>query len=160
MENNNLWFGTKDGKVRRFKDESIGKTCYSDDGEAIYAVWRTPVEDEGRIDRFKTLQRKGCLVTLKPFVASSCKVYYCVDGGTREFVQKKTVDISQMFVNVDFTRFTFNTDQSPQEMYFYTRKKRYKRIQLVFENNEVNEGFGIQNIIKLYKLNNYSKNRG
>lgn len=65
-----------------------------------------------------------------------------------------------MFNAVDFSRFTFNTNNSPKELYFYTRKKRYKRIQLVFENNAVNEGFGIQNIVKLYKLNNYSKNGG
>ncbi|MBP1553360.1 MAG: hypothetical protein J6B21_04315, partial [Oscillospiraceae bacterium] len=121
--------------------------------------WKTPVEDEGRIDRFKTLQRKGCLVTLKPFEASSCQAYCCIDGGTKQFMQKKTLDISPVFEKVDFTRFTFNTNSNPQEIYFYTRKKRYKRIQFVFENNAVNEGFGIQGITKLYKLGDYSKNR-
>ena len=158
VDGNKLWFGTVRGEVRRFKEEKIGRECYSDDGQAIYAVWKTPVEDEGRIDRFKTLQRKGCLVTLKPFESSSCKVYCCVDGGKKQFVQQKILDISQMFKKMNFTRLTFNTNQSPQEIYFYTRKRRYKRIQFVFENNDVNEGFGIQNIIKLYKIENYSKN--
>ena len=74
-------------------------------------------------------------------------------------MQKKTLDISPVFEKVDFTRFTFNTNSNPQEIYFYTRKKRYKRIQFVFENNAVNEGFGIQGITKLYKLGDYSKNR-
>ncbi|MBQ5326959.1 MAG: hypothetical protein J6K80_07125, partial [Oscillospiraceae bacterium] len=159
VDNSVLWFGTKDGFVRRFKAETMGKECYSDDGRAIYSVWKTPVEDEGRIDRFKTLQRKGCLVTLKPFEASSCQAYCCIDGGTKQFMQKKTLDISPVFEKVDFTRFTFNTNSNPQEIYFYTRKKRYKRIQFVFENNAVNEGFGIQGITKLYKLGDYSKNR-
>lgn len=159
VEKDILWFGTKDGFVRRFKIESMGKECYSDDGQAIYAVWKTPVEDEGRIDRFKTLQRKGCLVTLIPFSASSCKVYYSIDGGTKKMVQQKTLDISEMFSNVDFARLTFNTNKNPKEIYFYTRCRRYKRIQFIFENNEINEGFGIQGITKLYKVGNYSKNR-
>ena len=154
-----LWFGTKDGFVCRFKTQTNGKECYSDDGKAICAVWKTPVEDEGRIDRFKTLKRKGCLVTLIPFQASSCKVYYCIDGGTKKLVQHKTLDISSMFTGVDFTRLTFNTNSNPQEIYFYTGCKRYKRIQFVFENNEINEGFGIQGITKLYRIDNYSKNR-
>lgn len=159
VDNNVLWFGTEDGAIRCFKDEKTGKECYSDDGQPIRAVWKTPIEDEGRIDRFKTLQRKGCIVTLIPFKASSCKVHYSVDGGTKRFVQHKTLDISSMFENTDFTRLTFNTNSNPKDIYFYTRCKRYKRIQFIFENSEVNEGFGIQGITKLYRIGNYSKNR-
>ena len=159
VEKDVLWFGTKDGAVCRFKTEADGKECYSDDGQAVCAVWKTPVEDEGRIDRFKTLYRKGCLVTLIPFEASSCKVYYSIDGGIKKLVQQKTLDISSMFPKVDFARLTFNTNSNPKEIYFYTRCKRYKRIQFIFENSEVNEGFGIQGITKLYRIENYSKNR-
>ena len=89
VEDNNLWFGTKDGKVRRFKNESMGKICYSDDGKAILAVWRTPVEDEGRVDRFKTLQRKGCLVTLKPFEASAVKSITALTAEKRNLYRKR-----------------------------------------------------------------------
>ncbi len=159
VEKDVLWFGTKDGKVRFFKDESFGTGCYSDDGQAIHAVWKTPLEDEGMTERFKTLQRKGCMVTLMPFEASSCTVYCSVDGGAAVPIQTKNADITQLFRSVDFTRFTFNANTSPQDIYFYTRKKRYKRIQFIFENNRAEEGFGIQKITKQYKVTNYSKNR-
>jgi len=159
VDRDTLWFGTADGRICFFKDEVLGSECYSDDGQPIHAVWKTPVEDEGRIDRFKTLQRKGCLVTLRPFAASSCSVYMSVDGGAKKHVQSKTLDITPMFSNVDFERLTFNNNANPQEIYFYTKMKRYKRIQLIFENNVAGEGFGIQKITKLYKLENYSKNR-
>ena len=154
-----LWFGTAEGKVRRFKSEDMGKECYSDDGEAIYAVWKTAIEDEGCIERFKTLMRKGCLVSLKPFEASSCNVYYSVDGGREEFVRTILLDITEAFMKVDFSRFSFYTNTNPQELYFLKRHKRYKRIQLIFENNRVNEGFGLQEIVKTYKVLGYSKNR-
>lgn len=154
-----LWFGTSDGYVRRFKSEDMGKECYSDDGRAIRAVWKTAIEDEGAVERFKTLMRKGCLVSLKPFEASSCNVYYSVDGGKEEFVRTVMLDITDAFRKVDFSRFSFYTNTNPQELYFLKRQKRYKRIQLIFENNCADEGFGLQEIVKTYKILGYSKNR-
>ena len=154
-----LWFGTENGEIRKFKDTAQGMKCYSDDDAAIYAVWKTPVEDEGRPDRFKTLMRKGCLVTLKPYEMSSCDIYYSVDGVAKEFVQTRRADMSVMFKGVNFHRTSFNTNPNPRDVYFYKRKKRYKRIQLVFENKAVGEGFGIQGITKLYRLEEHSKNR-
>ena len=159
VEGDVLWFGTADGKVRRFKSEDMGKECYSDDGEAIYAVWKTAVDDDGCIERFKTLLRKGCLVSLKPFEASSCNVYYSVDGGREQKVCSKMLDITSAFDKLDFARFSFYTNTNPQELYFNKRHKRYKRIQLVFENDQPEEGFGILEIVKTYKINGNSKNR-
>lgn len=159
VKGDSLWFGTSEGHIRCFKQESIGRECYSDDGAAVRAVWETPVEDEGRIDLFKTLERKANLVVLKPFEAFSCDIYLRVDGGRKQLVQSKTMDISAMFDRVDFSRLTFNTNSNPKEIYFYTRKRRYKRIQFIFENNQTEEGFGIHKITKLYTLENNSKNR-
>ena len=154
-----LWFGTADGRVCCFKETDDCAERYSDDGTAIRAVWSTPVEDEGRIDRFKTISHKGCVATFLPFMASGCKVYYSVDGKPPEQIQDRPLDISPMFGRVDFARVCFFGGANPREIYFYTRRKRYKRIQLIFENDAVGEGFGLQRIVKRYKLQGYSKNR-
>ena len=159
VDGETLWFGTEDGYIRFFKDEDIGKECYSDDGKAIYAVWKTAVDDEGCIERFKTLLRRGCLVSLKPFEASSCKVYYSVDGGKEQLICTLLLDITGAFEKVDFARFSFYTNTNPQELYFNERKKRYKRIQLIFENDQADEGFGIMEIVKTYKIIGHSRNR-
>ncbi|MBE6878317.1 MAG: hypothetical protein E7488_04025 [Ruminococcaceae bacterium] len=159
VDGDTLWFGTADGHIRFFKNEDIGNECYSDDGAAIYAVWKTAVEDEGCIERFKTLMRKGCLVSLKPFETSSCKVYYSVDGGREQLVSAVLLDITGAFEKVDFSRFTFYTNTNPQELYFNKRQKRYKRIQLIFENDQPDEGFGLMEIVKTYKIIGHSKNR-
>ena len=154
-----LWFGTADGHIRCFKDQSEGKICYSDDGQAIVAVWQTAVEDEGCIERFKTLRRRGCVVTLKPYTASSCKVYIAVDGKIKKLVKEGTIDIFSFFREVNFDRFTFDGREGPREIYFNRRYRKYKRIQLIFENDKPDEGFGIYKITKSYSVDGYSRNR-
>ena len=158
VDGDRLWFGTEDGRVCLFKDNSYEEKCYSDDGEAIKAVWQTAVEDEGCIQNFKTLKRKGCVVTLKPFNASSCKIYYKVDGGKAVLIKNSTMDISELFEKVKFERMGFNSFDSPREIYFNRRQRKYKRLQLIFENDRVNEGFGIYKIVKTYQVNGNSKN--
>lgn len=154
-----LYFGTADGRICSFKTEADGIKRFSDDGEAIRAVWSTPVSDDGVVQYFKTLCRRGCLVVLAPYTRSSCRVYYATDGRKEEFVQEGNVDLCPMFEEIDFARMTFESGTGPREVYFNRRNRRYKRLQLVFENNQVDEGFGIFKIVKTYEINSYSKNR-
>ena len=155
----NLFFGTADGRLCRFKTEADGMKRFSDDGAAIKAVWSTPFSDDKMIQNFKTLQKKGCLVVLAPYSRSSCKIYYAVDGKQNKLVREDTMDISSFFEEIDFSRFTFVSGTGPREFYFNKKQRKYKRLQIVFENNVVDEGFGIYKIVKTYAVNGYSKNR-
>ena len=155
-----LWFGDRQGNVRRFKTDVETMDRYSDDGTAIKAVWTTPYDDDGYIERYKTLVKKGCLVVLSPFHYSGCKVYYGVDGESKSFVNHGLVDITCAFKTINFARFTFNANKNPKELYFNKKQRKYKRLQLIFENHELNEGFGLHKIVKTYTLDNHSKNRG
>lgn len=154
-----LWFGDEEGNICRFKDFMDSMEKYNDNGQPIRAVWATPYDDDGMIHRFKTMVRKGCLVVLAPFTASSCKVYYCVDGNGEKLVAQDTIDISDWFTNINFERFTFVANDNPREIYFNKQERKYKRLMLMFVNDELNEGFGIHKIVKTYKVNGYSKNR-
>ncbi len=158
--NSILWFGDGAGNICRFKDYMTSMEKYNDNGQPIRAVWTTPYDDDGMIHRFKTVVRKGCLVVLAPFTASSCKVYYCVDGSHEKYITNGTIDISDWFENINFERFTFVSNDNPREIYFNKRQRKYKRLMLMFVNDEKNEGFGIHKIVKTYKVNGYSKNRG
>lgn len=155
----NLWFGTEDGRLCRFKNKEDGMLRFSDDGQAIRAVWSTPVSDDKAIQHFKTLLKKGCLVVLAPYSKSSCRIYYAVDGKNQKLVKEGQMDIASFFEEVDFSRFTFVASSGPREIYFNRKQRKYKRLQLVFENNQVNEGFGIYKIVKTYTVGGYSKNR-
>ena len=51
-----------------------------------------------------------------------------------------------------------NTDL-PQDFYIKKKFKKYKRLQFIIQNDLLNESFGVQEVVKLYTIGNYSKNR-
>ena len=61
------------------------------------------------------------------------------------------------FEDIDFERFSFNTNESPQDIYLKKKVKKYKRLQLIIVNDGLNEGFGILQIAKTYKVGNYAR---
>ena len=59
--------------------------------------------------------------------------------------------------DIDFSRFTFNANDGPQEIPFNRKVKNYKRLQIIVKNDGLNEGFGIYGIVKHYVVGNYAK---
>ena len=153
-----LYFGTADGKICKFNTDIEDMSRYSDDGAAISAVWATKYDDDGTPAVLKTLLKRGCCVTIKPYARSSAEVYIRADrtGGHEKRVAGKPMDILD-FSDIDFERITFNTDESPQEIFLNRKVKNYKRLQIIVRNAEPNEGFGIFQITKHYVTGNYAK---
>ena len=153
-----LYFGTADGKIGKFNTDIEDMSRYSDDGAAISAVWATKYDDDGTPAVLKTLLKRGCCVTIKPYTRSSAEVYIRADrtGGHEKRVAGKPMDILD-FSDIDFERITFNTDESPQEIFLNRKVKNYKRLQIIVRNQEPNEGFGIFQITKHYVTGNYAK---
>ena len=153
-----LYFGTADGKICKFNTDIEDMSRYSDDGAAISAVWATKYDDDGTPAVLKTLLKRGCCVTIKPYTRSSAEVYIRADrtGGHEKRVAGKPMDILD-FSDIDFERITFNTDESPQEIFLNRKVKNYKRLQIIVRNQEPNEGFGIFQITKHYVTGNYAK---
>lgn len=152
-----LYFGTADGRLCRFRTVE-GRSRYADDGEPIAAVWSTKYDDDGTPSYFKSLLKKGCCVTLKPMARSSGTVYFRTDrsGGTELPVAQGGMDIFS-WDDIDFERFTFESDDSPREIYFQKKIKNYKRLQIIIRNAQLNEGFGIYQITKHFVFGNFSK---
>ena len=153
-----LYFGTADGRICKLNTDIEDMSRYSDDGAAISAVWATKYDDDGTPAVLKTLLRRGCCVTIKPYARSSAEVYIRADrtGGHEKKVAGKPMDILD-FSDIDFERITFNTDESPQEIFLNRKVKNYKRLQIIVRNQEPNEGFGIFQITKHYVTGNYAK---
>lgn len=153
-----LYFGTEDGRICKMNTDIPGMARYSDDGAAIDAVWATKYDDDGTPALFKTMIKPGCCVTIKPYARSSGTVYFRSDrtAGGERMAAAKTMDILD-FTDIDFERFTFNTDESPQEIFLNRKVKNYKRLQIICRNSELNEGFGIFQITKHYVVGNYAK---
>ena len=153
-----LYFGTADGRICKLNTDIEDMSRYSDDGAAISAVWATKYDDDGTPAVLKTLLKRGCCVTIKPYARSSAEVYIRADrtGGHEKKVAGKPMDILD-FSDIDFERITFNTDESPQEIFLNRKVKNYKRLQIIVRNRETNEGFGIFQITKHYVTGNYAK---
>ena len=153
-----LYFGTADGRICKLNTDIEDMSRYSDDGAAISAVGATKYDDDGTPAVLKTLLKRGCCVTIKPYARSSAEVYIRADrtGGHEKKVAGKPMDILD-FSDIDFERITFNTDESPQEIFLNRKVKNYKRLQIIVRNREPNEGFGIFQITKHYVTGNYAK---
>ena len=59
--------------------------------------------------------------------------------------------------DIDFSRFTFNANDGPQEIPFRRKIKNYKRLQILVKNDTVNEGFGVFGIVKHFVTGNFAK---
>ena len=151
-----LYFGTADGKICKFNTDIELLTKYNDDGKPIIASWATLNDDDDAPHLYKSMTKKGCLVTIKPYTRSSGTIYVCKDGNPRQFLKKGTMDILD-WNDIDFDRFSFNTNDSPQDIFFKKKVKKYKRLQIIVENDALNEGFGVLQIVKTFTVGNYAK---
>ena len=113
-------------------------------GVPIPARWSTIADDDGAVHFFKNLQKKGCVVSLLPMAVTGATVSLRAD-------EKEPVEIGQV---------EFNGGTLPHEFYIKKKLKKYKRLQIICENNDPNSGFGLDQIIKSYTMGNYSKNKG
>ena len=151
-----LYFGTEDGKICKFNTDIGGVLKYNDDGKAIVASWSTLNDDDNAPHLYKSMTKKGCLVTIKPYARSSGAIYVSKDGNSRQLLRSGIMDILD-WDDIDFDRFTFNTNDSPQDIFFKKKVKKYKRLQIIVENDALNEGFGVLQIVKTFTVGNYAK---
>lgn len=147
-----LYFGTEDGRICKFNTDMDGMARYNDDGQAITAVWSTQMDDDGHPQRLKTMVKKGCAVTLKPFTRSGVAVYVRTekDAAERE-IRSSTLDIFD-WEDIDFSRFSFDSNDSARDVMLRKKEKKYKRLQFFVKNTALNEGFGVYQITKHYKV--------
>lgn len=135
-----LWF-TDGNNMCRFKVESEYKP-YNDNGEAIKAEWSTILDDDGSAYYYKNLKKKGSMLSLLPSGrGTSCEVYFRVDDGVEQYIGEVNSDVTEM----------------PVDFFFNKKLKKYKRLQIIAKNEVPDQGFGIDQIVKLYTLGTYSK---
>lgn len=170
-----LWFGTKTGKLCRMNTDRPGMDRYSDDGAAIVAKWTTMADTCGDFMRYKTMVKKGSGVMLQPYARSSVKVKIRTDRdpGMSDLLSRvengaeagevtaaqlaalkvlceQTNDIFD-WEDIDFTRFSFETDDGPRLIAFKKKIKKWKWLTVTVYNTGVNEGFGVYGIIVRYQ---------
>lgn len=152
-----LYFGTADGRICKMNSDIATMERFSDDGAAIACVWATKADDDGDATILKTMLKRGAAVTLKPYTRSSAKVCFRTDRDTVDYeATSDTLDIFD-WSDIDFSRFTFDSNDGPREIFFNAKVKKYKRLQILIRNETVNEGFGVFAITKHYVEGNFAK---
>lgn len=110
-------------------------------GAPIRAVWGTIADDDGSAHYYKNLQKKGSVVSLMPMSNNGVKVYVIPDEKDRIFVGETTAGNHVL----------------PFNYYLRKKVKKYKRLQIVCENDTYDCGFGVDEIIKSYTMGSYAK---
>lgn len=151
-----LFFGTEDGRICKFNTDIETMDRFNDDGAPIVARWSTKADALGTFARRKTMVKKGSMVVIKPYTRSSVKVYVATDKEHERFIKQEYMDIFT-FADIDFSRFTFNTLDSAQVIPFNTKVKKFITLQMIFENDAANEGWGIYGAEIQYTVGNYVK---
>lgn len=182
--NDLLWF-TDGNNLCRFKTKNDDEP-YCDNDEPIRAKWTTILDDDRASNYFKNLQKKGNVVTLLGEELTSAKVYISKDGQEPIFVKEVTpkyeeVEITEEEFNAQKTKYfvivedkyvrcaddsVYSDEETyyvlvtivgvPVDMYLRKKVKKYKRLQITIENDK-NEPFGVNEIVKCYVLGNYAK---
>jgi len=134
----NLWFSTEDS-LCRFKNKD-DLDPYTDNGEPVKARWSTVFDDDGAINFYKTMRKKGNVVSILPEISKNTKVY----------VRKDNLEPKE--IERDFSE----NEHIPNELFINKKFKKYKRLQFIIE-NEAAESFGVDSITKQYTIGNYAK---
>ena len=157
MEHNNeLYFGTADGRICRFNSDMDTMARFSDDGQAIVCAWSTKADDDGNFTQYKNLLKRGCGVMIKPYLRSSVKILVRTQRDFGNQIRYSTMDIFD-WEDIDFERFTFSSNDAPQVVPFNRKVKKYITLQITVRNDAANEGFGVFGIIKKFTKGNSVK---
>lgn len=139
-----LWFSDDKGNICRFKDKNE-PNAYLDGDVPVEARWTTIADDDGSLHYYKTLTKKGCVVSLLPEDGTTATVTIVRDEGgyKNEFLMKTYAPLDP-------------EKKLPTSLYTRKKVKKYKRLQFVIEDNTAHP-FGVDKIIKSYTLGSYAK---
>jgi len=155
-DEDDLYFGTADGKLCKFYSEVDDISSYNDDGKEIIASWETPDLDGYLFYKNKTF-RYFALRMMKAF-KTSYKLF--VDRNTVWVLIKEDVTKGRTFdfTNINFSQFSFLTVQTEKIGHTKLRVKKVDKARFKIENSVINQPFGIYDLAFEYIENgNYKR---
>lgn len=166
-----------------YTDEIMGQEI------PVFARWSTLFDDDGALNYYKTMQKKGNLISVLPlgnqvpyievtltqeefeadptqyFVYEEGKYTRCGTGAEYDATETYYIENethTKVYVRKDGDerteiekKFALLSD-IPSELFVEKKFKKYKRLQFIIE-NDADEDFGVDKIIKNYTVGNYAK---
>lgn len=157
-----LFMGSSDGKIYRFmksEEENAYYDFVSEDGSvsdarAIDAYWQIPQTNFGVWERRKNIYQVN--VYIIPHKRTSMKLYYNTEYEHGWLLDEQCADIFD-FSDIDFNRFTFNTQTGPRCICVDRRVNNVNSFGLRIQNNTAGEPLEICGAVIRYKLRRYFK---
>ena len=143
-----LWFGTEDGRLCRMKDEDEG-SAYMDDDAPIAARWVTPYMDLGDNTLGKTVA--AIHVTLHPVSGKTAAEVSC---GTEDTYRQEIGTVSMQcfsWSTVDFNNFTFHTVEQPRTVRLPAKCHNIVYYQVALENSNDFENMALLELDVTYR---------
>lgn len=174
----NLFFGAPSGELCRFNSDFTSSKRFYDGlvlsdnrsdpalesaswtgGEGIPARWTTPMDNLGIANRYKTLMKRGCSYVFKSVSGGNYRVYATTEKGERITISDTTRNLRTLFDfgNIDFGNIQFDSLRTPPAYAMNKKIKKFIFLQLIFENDEPGEDFGVSSVQLQYMVNNYIK---
>jgi hypothetical protein len=142
--NNDLYFGSSDGKVYVFYNNPESPASYNDNGAPIHAVWETPDFDGSLFYKNKTFRYMA--IRLASAAATSVKVYAWKKGIWNFVKEDGSTNRYFSFAGLTFSKLTFSADDTPKVVSSKIKLKKVSKARFKLENDQINEPFGINDI--------------
>lgn len=143
-----LYFGSAGGGIYKLTTyDDYGLAAYWDGGEPICARWSTKMDDMGDFMRCKTVLKRGVGIMAKPYVLSSGTIYFGNEDQAGMYANSFDSQLSTFdFADLDFARFNFNPADNPRVIPISKKLKNTGLLQVIVENDQGGQGFGIYGI--------------
>lgn len=150
-----LYFGTPEGKICRFFDDPESLLAYNDDGEPIHAIWDTPDFYGNLFYKNKTFRHLD--VRLASAIATSVKIWVQKRGLWSLIKEDNSSARYFSFMSLVFSKLSFSPDTTPKTIPSKIKVKKVDKARFRFENDMLNEPFGLYDIALEYVENGYYK---
>lgn len=135
----NLYFGTENGSIFIFKGTN-------DNGNVIISYWTTPMDNFGYGNMNKTTNKRGGIAKIKTIPNGEIKISEITNKRSEEKYITKYSTTGFSFVDLDFSNFTFTT-QNNSYIIYKIKEKKFVELGLRFYSDELDKPFGLYSAI-------------
>lgn len=151
VKDDELYFGTADGKVCKFYSDTSDLYSYEDNGQPIECIWETPDIDGKLFYKNKTLRYLA--IRTEAAIATSVKIYAMERGLWSLIKEDFTYARYLVFSKLIFSKFSFSTDTTQRICKTKLRIKKVDKFRLKFVNDQLDEPFALYNVAMEYVEN-------
>ena len=153
VQEGRLCFADTEGRIGRFYTDFLSPACYNDRGQPIAAVWQTGDFKEDTAAKEKSIYRLWavCDVSLR----TSVKAFAQIKGIWKQLFYDDTTCRYFKWSDIQWSKFTWSCDKTPKTVSRSVRIKGVNKTAFRFENDSLNEPFGLSEIGIEYTLGKF-----